>query len=100
MLIKQSKTDGIPSHEQMSLPSSSSEVQAIGGLLGIKSLPLSSKEEKCYLSWADVKNWLVHFCIIKSRGPLNVQFYTKCAILKTLCAVLDGDVCSLHCISI
>ena len=29
-----------------------------------------------------------------------MQFYTKCAVLKTLCAVLKKDLCILHCISI
>ena len=30
----------------------------------------------------------------------NVQFYTKCAVLKALCAALERYVCRLHCIPI
>ena len=28
-----------------------------------------------------------------------MQFYTKCAVLKALCPVLERDLCRLHCIS-
>ena len=30
----------------------------------------------------------------------NVQFYKKCAVLKAPCAILIGDLCSLHYIPI
>ena len=42
--------------------------------------------------------WTVAFII--STRVFNVQLYTKCAVLKAPCTILDRDVCSLHYVSI
>ena len=34
--------------------------------------------------------------ILEGRGFPNVQFYTKCAVLIPICAVLTANLCSSH----
>ena len=53
-----------------------------------------------------IKHIWYKLCFLQQRTvalrarAFNVQFYTQCAVLKILCAVLARDLRRLHCISI